>query len=356
MHWTVASFLMTLGFGPMGPDAPAREPQFAVSRSNVALVFGAGQSIYFSLSADSGRTFSTPVKVAESDVVPLTRHRGPRVVFAGSKIVITAVVGKTAAEGAHAHGLPSDGDLIAWRSMDGGKAWSKGIVINDVPGAPTEGLHGLTSDGEGRLFAAWLDHRGGHGTKLYGAQSLDGGATWSRNVLLYQSPDGSICECCHPSVAFDRNGEILVMWRNSVGGSRDMYLARSTDGTRFAAPQKLGEGTWELNGCPMDGGGIAVLDQGVITAWRREHSLFLDKPGEPETVIGEGTDAAITPGKGGVYLIWSGTSGIQLLAPGDKQAHVVSGKGSFPAIAGLPSGGAIAAWEDSGKIAIQVVK
>ena len=147
MHWTVASFLMTLGFGPMGPDAPAREPQFAVSRSNVALVFGAGQSIYFSLSADSGRTFSTPVKVAESDVVPLTRHRGPRVVFAGSKIVITAVVGKTAAEGAHAHGLPSDGDLIAWRSMDGGKAWSKGIVINDVPGAPTEGLHGLASDG-----------------------------------------------------------------------------------------------------------------------------------------------------------------------------------------------------------------
>ena len=59
-------------------------------------------------------------------------------------------------------------------------------MINDVPGAPTEGLHALASDAKGQLFAAWLDKRGGQGTKLYGARSTDGGATWSKNVMIYR--------------------------------------------------------------------------------------------------------------------------------------------------------------------------
>src|SRR5271170_157048 len=104
--------------GPLAPDAPAREPQLAMNGSTVALAFGAAKGIYCSISTDMGRTFSTPVKVAEAEIVPLTRHRGPRVAMAGRTIVITAVVGRIAAEGAHAHGLPSDGDLLAWRSQD----------------------------------------------------------------------------------------------------------------------------------------------------------------------------------------------------------------------------------------------
>lgn len=89
-------------------------------------------------------------------------------------------------------------------------------------------------------------------------------------------------------MAFDSGGTILVMWRNSLGGSRDMYLARSKDGIRFSAPQKLGESTWKLNACPMDGGGLAVSGSSIFTAWRREHSLFLDQPGEPEIPLGKG--------------------------------------------------------------------
>ena len=355
MHWTLASLLMTLGIGPMGPDAPAREPQLAVRGSTIVLAFGAGHSIYFSQSSDSGKTFAAPVKVAESAIIPLTRHRGPRIAFAGSAIVITAVAGKTAAAGGHAHGLPSDGDLIAWRSTDGGKTWSSGVSVNDVPGAATEGLHGLAADDNGRLFGAWLDKRD-HGTKLYGSRSDDGGRTWSSNVQIYASPDGSICECCHPSVAIDRDGKILVMWRNWLNGSRDMYLAASSDGDRFSAPHKLGEGTWKLNACPMDGGGIAASASGVVTAWRREHSLFLDRPGEPEAQIGEGTDVALTAGKAGAYVIWITPVGVKLLAPGDTEPRTLYSKGSFPAIAALPPGGVIAAWENDGKIIIQQVK
>lgn len=349
----ILALLLTTHVGPVAPNSTAREPHMAVSGSTVALAFGAGDAIYFDVSRDSGKTFSGPVKVAVASVIPLTRHRGPRVVFAGRTIVITAVTGRMAKSGPHAYGLPADGDLVAWRSTDDGKTWSKGIAINDVPGAPNEGLHALASNGKDRLFAAWLDHRGGHGTKLYGALSRDGGATWSKNMLIYESPDGSICECCHPSLAMDTDGEILVMWRNWLGGSRDMYLARSRDGVNFSKPEKLGEGTWKLNACPMDGGGLVIFRGHALTAWRREHDIFLDRAGQAETRIGTGTDVALSAGASGVYAIWSSASGIQAMLPGKSEPVEIAPKGSFANIVALRGSGAIAAWEDDGQITIR---
>jgi hypothetical protein len=338
----------------MGPG-PAREPQLAARGPLVVMTFGAGGAIYFAASHDSGRTFSPPVQVSEAAILPLNRHLGPRIAISRSAIVITAVTGRTPSHEQHAHGLPSDGDLVAWRSTDEGKTWSKGVVINDVPCAPTEGLHGLASDENGNVFAAWLDKRSRAGTQLYGARSTDSGRTWSKNVRIYESPGGTICECCHPSVAIDPNGQILVMWRNWLDGSRDMYLARSNDGVAFSKAQRLGTGTWKLNACPMDGGGL-VFDGGrPVTAWRREHEIFLASPGEREKAIGTGVDVAISAGSSGVYAIWTTTDGIRVLKPGSGDPVAISPRGSFPAIVALLQGGALAAWEDDGKIAVQLV-
>jgi hypothetical protein len=85
--------------------------------------------------------------------------------------------------------------------------------------------------------------------------------TWSKNLMIYESPAGTICECCHPSAAIDSEGQVLVMWRNWLAGSRDMYLVRSRDGLTFSKPEKLGSGTWKLNACPMDGGGLAASQE-----------------------------------------------------------------------------------------------
>lgn len=344
---------LAVNLGPMAPDVPAREPQMAASESIVGLTFGAGNSIYFSKSVDTGRTFSDPVKVADAAILPLTRHRGPKIALSGHAIVITAVVGKTEAEGPHAHGLPSHGDLLAWRSTDGGKNWSQGVVINDAPGAATEGLHSLAADAKGNLFAVWLDKRG-VGTKLYGAHSADGGLTWSKNILIYQSPDGTICECCHPSVAIDANGQVFVMWRNWLGGSRDMYLVRS-DGKTFSKPAKLGTGTWKLNACPMDGGGLATFHGRIVSAWRRDHEIFLASPGAAERVLAEGIDVAITAGLEGVSAIWSTSTGIQAMLAGQNEPTLLAPKGAFPNIVGLADGRALAAWEENGRIVIQAV-
>ncbi|HYA16283.1 MAG TPA: sialidase family protein [Bryobacteraceae bacterium] len=336
---------------PGGTDE-LRQPQLAVGHGKVALAYGSGSAIWFRSSADEGRTFTAPVKVADMGALALGRHRGPRVTILSDALLITAVVAREPSHAEHAHGLPEKGELTVWRSTDNGKTWTRTGTINDVPAAAEEGLHAIAADAKGNLFAAWLDHRG-KGTELYGARSIDGGRTWSKNVRIYASPDGTICQCCDPSIALDEQGVIHVMWRNVLDGSRDFYLAESKDGEHFGAARKLGEGTWKLNACPMDGGGMA-FDQGkLITAWRRESEIFLDRPGDKEVGLGEGKDVAIAASSKGVYVIWSSLKGIRLLAPGTKTAVKLADDGGFPAVAGLPDGSALAAWEENSSIRIE---
>ncbi|HWB86102.1 MAG TPA: sialidase family protein [Bryobacteraceae bacterium] len=342
---------MAIQIGPVAPVAPEHTPQLAAKGSMVALAFGAGDAIYCSVSHDGGKTFAPPVKVAEEGVFLLTHHRGPRVVVTGDAIVISAVGGKKAPAGQYPRG-----DLTVWRSVDGGKTWSKGTRVNDVPNASSEALHALASDGKGTVFAAWLDNRKGHGQQLYGARSMDGGVTWLKNVMIYDSPEGSICQCCHPSAAIDSQGRILVMFRNWMDGARDMYLTESRDGETFSKPVKLGMGSWHLNACPMDGGGLAVSREGAVTAWRRDHEIFLAKPGEREVELGTGSDVALSAGVGGVFAVWSKAGAIQALFPGENTSRNLAPHGTFPSVVALANGGALAAWENDGKIDIQPVR
>ena len=85
--------------------------------------------------------------------------------ISGDAILVSAVLGKSLATGPHAHGLPADGDLVTWRSTDGGVTWSKPTVINDVSAAAREGLHAIAAL-HGEMAAVWLDLRA-TGTKLY---------------------------------------------------------------------------------------------------------------------------------------------------------------------------------------------
>jgi hypothetical protein len=314
------------------PDAPYREPQLAASPNLVAMAFGSGSGVYVATSTDQGETFSKPVKVAEAAVLPLNRHRGPRIAIAGDSLLVTAV---------------ADGELLAWKSVDSGKTWSKAARVNDVPTAAREGLHTLAGDGHGALFAAWLDLRR-EGTRLYGSWSNDSGATWSKNVLVYESPDGTICQCCHPSAAFDNSGGLDVMWRNCLGGSRDFYLLHAGASRQFGNPQKLGAGTWKINACPMDGGGIAHEGSRTVTAWRREEELFLDEPGQPEQKLGEGKDIALAASNDRVAAIWIKDSQLHAWVGG--KSEVLAQQAAFPNLVALPGGGFLAAWEENGAI------
>ncbi len=87
-----------------------------------------------------------------------------------------------------------------------------------------------------------------------------------------------------------KGNNVHVMFRNQLYGNRDLHLIQSSNGgASFGKVQKLGVGSWKLNGCPMDGGGLTVNKNGTVeTVWRREGKIFAATPGKPEKEIGEG--------------------------------------------------------------------
>jgi hypothetical protein len=347
------AFLLTFHLVP-STAGDFKQPQLAASGQLVGVTFGYGNAVYFAASKDHGHTFSEPVKVAAPGVLSLGMHRGPRIAITPSAIVISAVAGAT--------GKGADGDLIAWRSTDSGKTWSPGVIVNDVPSAAREGLHAMSSGPGGLLYAAWLDLRdlvpGKPGTKLYGASSSDGGATWSKNTLVYASPAGSICQCCHPSVAIDSHATVAVMWRNWLGGARDMYLASSSDGGKsFGAAEKLGGGTWPLEACPMDGGGLAIDPQGqILSVWRRGGEVYLAKNLAKEIPLDAGKNPAIAVNGDGVYAAWSSAEGVRVRVPGKPEPILLDAEGAYPQLLALPGGGMLAAWERKGTIQFQTLR
>ncbi len=314
--------------------SPFRQPQIAARASFVGVAFGSANTVYFAASQNYGETFQHPVIVSDkAGALSLGRHRGPRIALTPTAIVISAIAGP--------QGRGRDGDILVWNSTDKGRTWSQPAHVNSVPGSAREGLHAMAAAEDGTLYIAWLDLRT-KGTKIYGATSRDNGKTWSANELLYASPEGNTCECCHPSIAIGDNGEVQVMFRNWFQGNRDMYVVSVKD-KKLA---KLGNGSWPLNACPMDGGGISIADGKTYAAWRRDSSVFWNELGKPEVELGKGKDPAIVAAPGGPVVIWNAPEGLRT------KGRVLDPGGAFASL--TSSGRAIyAAWETAKGVRVE---
>lgn len=191
--------------------------------------------------------------------------------------------------------------------------------------------------------------------KIYLSKSSDGGNTWNKSKMIYFSPDGSICECCMPSVETDIAGNVYIMFRNNLNGARDLYLTKSLDkGMTFDQPQKLGMGTWLLNGCPMDGGGFHVNSTSkAATVWQREGEIYFAVAGEEESLIGTGRSPSIGPGLDGYYITWNEHEDVMVRIPQNSRTFKV-GDGSHPQIVSSENGeNVFAMWIDEGMIKIK---
>lgn len=326
----------------IGASLGARQPQLAIDgRGRIHLTFGSGGAIYYSFSSDHGASYTEPVRVAKLKALALGMRRGPRIAVTKEAIMITAIGGSL--------GDGRDGDLFAWRSSDNGKSWHGPVQVNDTAASAREGLHATAAAGNGDAFCVWLDLRNKR-TQLFGSRSTDGGTTWSENTLIYESPDGSICECCHPSVAYDQRGSLYVLWRNSLAGDRDMYWTTSNDGGRtFAKAVKLGQGSWRLDACPMDGGALAIGPNSRPAAvWRRNHDVFLSAQ-EPsqEQKLDRGLQPWLAANDQGLYAVWlSARPGdLYFAASADNQPIKLASHARDPVVAAASRGPIVVAWE-----------
>lgn len=303
---------------------------------------GRSGDVFVTYSKDGGATFAPAMKVAHLPKIMLGMRRGPRIAAHGDRLTVTVIAD----------------ELIAFTSNDGGKTWGQPVTINEVSTSAREGLHDLAGAPDGQAFVTWLDLRNGK-MELWAASSKDGGRTWGKNQQVYKSPDKSVCECCHPSALYDEEGNLAVMWRNSIEGSRDMWMTtRAKGATAFSTARKIGEGTWKLNACPMDGGKILALGGGHFGAvWMRNGEVFISRGDSPEINLGKGKHpVAVHTGSAPPMVFWQ--QGADLVAlhnlHGTEPVKQAS-DARFPSIVALPGGkGVLLAYERGAKDATSV--
>jgi hypothetical protein len=141
------------------------------------------------------------------------------------------------------------------------------------------------------------------------------------------------------------------MWRNAVAGSRDLYMMRLRGGASAGPAEKIGGGTWKLDACPMDGGGIVSRQGRITTAWRRGSDVFYTEAGGPEMKLAAGHDVAVAVNNQGAYVAWVTPEGVEMHFPHSDSVVKLAGGGSFPVLLTLPDEAILAAWEENGSIA-----
>ncbi|MES2648142.1 MAG: sialidase family protein [Bacteroidota bacterium] len=312
--------------------ANGQMPSMAKDKNNsIHLVFGSGDSIMY-VSLHNGTTFTKPSLIAVLPKLFSFAMRGPQIAATENGLVVTVCT--------------EAGDIFSYYKE--GNIWTKGNKVNDTDTTSKEGLTALSAD-EKNTFAVWLDVRGNRKNKIYGAKSIDGGKIWSKNILVYTSPDTSVCECCKPSVLVKGN-KVYVMFRNWLHGNRDLYIIQSDDGgNTFGQAQKLGNGNWQLDGCPMDGGGIAINDNGEIqTVWRRKAKVYAASPGMSEIELGEGKGCIIETVNNKNIYAWTNSGQVIIRMPtGEKK---ILGKGSQPVVKAIQNENIICVWESARQI------
>jgi hypothetical protein len=319
-----------------GIIAAGMQPQIAIDNAGVIrIIYGKGDSIYCATSVNEGSTFPDIQLVGVVPEMHLGMSRGPQIASSENYTLVTAMDRK--------------GDIHSFRLDHQSDIWERTGLINDLPGSAPEGLMGIAADRKDHFYAVWLDTRNDKRNKISFASTADKGTTWSKNQIAYQSPDKTVCECCKPNIAV-RDSKVYIMFRNWLDGSRDLYLMQSDNkGASFSDALKLGEGTWKLNACPMDGGGLVVGENGkVLTVWQRAGKIYLSEPSKEEILLGTGRNGSITDPEDPVIAWQDGNKLMVLELNGHKESVV--GEGSFIKADRTRDDKILYVWEKEGSI------
>lgn len=192
------------------------------------------------------------------------------------------------------------------RSDDGGRTFAKATNVPGTDAAGNRGWENAAADRNGRVYAVWLDHRelaqqdgavaGSHHDHMAEASGAkpDSVAMAQRSKLYVASLDGTVaphavaggvCYCCKTALATAGNGLVFTAWRHVYPGNiRDIAFTMSRDGGKtFAAPQRVSEDKWVLEGCPDDGPAMAVdATNRVHIVWP---TVITEKTAESESTI-----------------------------------------------------------------------
>ncbi len=288
-----------------------------------------------SSSADSGKTFSNPVRVnLEKQKVTAHGEIRPKIAIGkNGHIYVTWM-----------QNLPArfSGHIWFARSVDGGKHFEKPYVVHQDRAEIGHAFEELVLSPDGRITVIWLDSRDlvkakqqgkkHAGSSIYFAVSTDEGKTFQPERKLADNT----CECCRIATTVKPDGTVISMWRHVFEGQeRDHMIAAVPvpEAKQDAVPRRATFGHWQIDGCPHHGSALASGGEGKD--WWGYHMAYYDgndkKPGLYYSRM-DGVTWASSPAKqfgnfanqsghpallslaGKIYLVWreqkDGASGI----------------------------------------------
>src|SRR5262245_2081331 len=282
------------------PGRTSANVTLAASGPFVAAVWAASlpagtADIYAALSRDGGSTFTAPVRVnATPGDAHVNGEQPPRVVVrsrsTGSPEVIVVWTSRNAA----------GGTILSARSTDGARTFGPTTVVPGGEGPGNRGWENIAVDRSGQVHAVWLDHRElaksssmTHMAEHHAepAGSKKDAVETAQLSKLYTATLGSagsshaiaggVCYCCKTAITVGSENDIYLAWRHVYPQNvRDMAFTESRDGGRtFAAPIRVSEDQWQIEGCPEDGPALAVDPRRQVhVVWP---TLVRDGPSSP---------------------------------------------------------------------------
>ncbi len=277
------------------PGRANAAPWIASQGRFVAVAWGAQLAgkwdVFVATSDDEGATFKPPVQV--NTVAGDGRISGeipPRVALhqpAGASRPEVVV-----AWNAKDHGT----EIKVARSADFGVTFGAPVSLQASGAAGDRGWHSLTVDAQGAAHVVWLDHRGlaeapaAAGAKAE-APAATGAKTGAMNHGAADAHDGvamamksrlhyavvtaggagaeqmlapGVCYCCKTALVPTSRG-VLAAWRHVYAGNmRDIGFAWLGGPAAAAAPARVSQDGWSINGCPDDGPAMALGDRGRV--------------------------------------------------------------------------------------------
>lgn len=226
------------------------------------LVWLNGSRLQFARSLDQGRTFTTPKVIGDGSCECCQ----PRAAVIDDKIYITYRSLEPAPEAGDIR------DIVLIRSEDNGQTFEPVTRVSDthwyLSACPIAGPSLAIREGE--VVVAWMDGRfAPPGTFSRGdvwlAHSSDGGQSFRPNVRL------NLDQRLHhtkPTVAFDPQGRLHVVWEAQGDGQAMLYYASSqAEGQPFTPPQVLATDADGARGRPQMAV-LAITPSGqVAVAW-----------------------------------------------------------------------------------------
>jgi hypothetical protein len=250
-----------------GHEVQLSGPAVAVDREGGALVAwskneGPVNHLYM---ARPGAATGQAVHVNPEGLTVDSLHQPPGIAIgSGGEIYVSWSSAKPKPEG-----VLFASDLHLSRSLDGGKSFDSHLRVNDDRPI-SHSFEGLAVAADGTVVVSWIDTRKGwEKANTYLARVGERGTQVENVVRL----DRDTCVCCRSHVTTGPNNAVAVTWRKVFPGDiRDMVLSLSHDGGRSFTPSTVVHADrWQLNACPHRGGSVAMDNHGqTYLTWYTE--------------------------------------------------------------------------------------